>query len=102
MSQSSEVLLYILIPIVGIFFLAFFIYFIKCCLSKRNQLKENQSLVKNDFLNDRRYSSMPISNIDDSIRDVDLAEKVRKEKMVTFIKDREAALVYLQFFIHLF
>ena len=98
MSQSSEVLLYILIPIVGIFFLAFFIYFIKCCLSKRNQLKENQSLVKNDFLNDRRYSSMPMSNIDDSIRDVDLAEKVRKEKMVTFIQDREAALVYLQFF----
>ena len=101
-TQDSELLLYILIPIVGTLFLVFFLYFIyRCCFRKKNFIIEREGLIKNDFLNERNYSSansMKMSQLEDSIRDVDLAEKVKSEKMAVFLQEREAAFVYLQFF----
>ena len=102
MVANSELLLYTIIPIVAVFFLVCLLYFVYRYWYVRRRdstLIENRSLVDNDYLNDRRYSSMPLGKMEASAsRDIDLAEKVNAEKMTAFLASREAAFVYLQFY----
>lgn len=99
MLGTTELILIITGSIIGLFFLFILIYiFYRVGCFKRSFLIENAPLIENDFTADRRYSNMPLTHLS-SIRDENVFEKVNQENMKKFLESREAAYVYLQFYI---
>jgi len=97
---NSELIFLITLPIIVGLVLFCLIYFACKYCRNRNRDELNEFLLDNAHSDDRRYSTMSLSALQRTQTNSDLlVEKVKKEKLESLQKSREAAFVYFQFYI---
>ena len=108
MVSDQDLILSIVLPIFGVFFLfliVYFIYYCKCCSKRNRNLSEDTELL---FTSDcRNYFDQNIPNYSETQditsfmnkNDTNLIEKVKLNNLKQINDSRDTAFVFLQFFI---
>ena len=102
MFNTSEVFIFIVLPIFLVFIsICILMLIYKKCIKSNRDNDENSALLTSMQRYSNQIENERLRNFDNNmIRvEVGLADKVNYEKTVTFSKLKEAAFVYLQFFL---
>ena len=100
--SDKDLILIIVLPIFAIFlffFTLYLIYYCKCCRKKQLKDEDNELLVSTESSNIISYSSVTQETTFMNRNDINLMEKVKIEKLKKISESRDAAFVFLQFFI---
>jgi hypothetical protein len=102
--SDTDLILTIILPIIFVFcilLVAFFIFYCKCCSNKKKFSEDTELLITNKYFEYNKYNYENKNNEYKSFfykTDVNLIEKVKIEKLKKTSESRDAAFVFLQFF----